>query len=82
MQFKVEWDFKGYENKVETIEGIHSLNLLNENNLEGAPKPSQKNHLSIDGACVGMSTWKNQKKTWGFGLAHNLFKNVRSSHLI
>jgi hypothetical protein len=59
IQFKVEWDPKQYENKVETIEGTHSLNLLNENNLEDAQKPSQKDHLSIDGACVGVLTWKN-----------------------
>ncbi len=38
MQFEVEWDPKWYENKVETIEGIHSLNLFDENNLEGAKK--------------------------------------------
>jgi hypothetical protein len=34
---------------------VHSLNLIGENNLEGVQKPSQKDHLSIDGACVGMS---------------------------
>ncbi len=43
-----------YENKVETIEGIHSLNLLSENYFEGAQKPSQKDHLPIDVVCVGM----------------------------
>jgi hypothetical protein len=28
-----------YENKVETTEGIHSLNLLGENSHEGVQKP-------------------------------------------
>jgi hypothetical protein len=73
MQFEVEWNPKRYENKVETIERIHSLNIFGESNLEGAQKPFQKYHLLIDGACVRMSTWKNKKKAWGFGLAHNLF---------
>jgi hypothetical protein len=30
------------------------LNHLGENNLKGVQKPSQKDHLLIDGACVGM----------------------------
>jgi hypothetical protein len=29
-----------YENKVETINGIHSQNLLGKNNFEGVQKPS------------------------------------------
>jgi hypothetical protein len=29
-----------YENKVETIVGIHLQNVLGENNLEGVQKPS------------------------------------------
>jgi hypothetical protein len=40
MQFGVECDPMQYENKVETIEGIHSLNLQSENNLEVVQKPS------------------------------------------
>jgi hypothetical protein len=32
--------FCAYENKVETNVGIHSQNLLGENNLEGVQKPS------------------------------------------
>jgi hypothetical protein len=35
------------------------FNLLGENNLKGVQKPSQKDHLLIDGACVGMQIWKN-----------------------
>jgi hypothetical protein len=43
-----------YENKVRTTKGIHSLNLQGENSLEGIQKPSHKDHLSINAACVGM----------------------------
>jgi hypothetical protein len=50
----VECDLEQYENKVETIEGIHLINLLSENIIECVLKPSQNNHLQIDGACVGM----------------------------
>jgi hypothetical protein len=39
MQFEVECDPKRYENKIEPIEGIHSLNLFGENNLFGVQKP-------------------------------------------
>jgi len=35
MQFDVECDLMRYESKVETIVGIHSQNLLGENNLGG-----------------------------------------------
>jgi hypothetical protein len=45
-----------YENKVGTIEGIHSLNLQGENNLEGVQKPFQKNHLLINVTCVETPT--------------------------
>ncbi len=40
MQFKVECDPMRYDNEVETIEIIHSLNRLGENNFEGVKKPS------------------------------------------
>jgi hypothetical protein len=43
-----------YKNKVEIIKGIHSLNLLHENNLEGVQKPFQKDHLQINETCVAM----------------------------
>jgi hypothetical protein len=43
-----------WKKKIGITEGIHSLNLLDENNPEGVQKPSQKNHLPINGACVGM----------------------------
>ncbi len=43
-----------YENKVETIKRIHLLNLLSKNNPKGEQKPSQKNFLLINVACVGM----------------------------
>ncbi len=40
MQSEVECEHVQCENKVETIEGIHSLNLLGENSPEGVQKPS------------------------------------------
>jgi hypothetical protein len=40
VQFEVECDLVRYENKVETTEKIHRLNLLGENILEGVQKPS------------------------------------------
>jgi hypothetical protein len=48
----VECDLLQYKNKVEITKGSHLLNLLNENNLGGVKKPSQKNHLPIVGACI------------------------------
>jgi hypothetical protein len=54
VQFGVECDPMQYENKIGTIEGIHSLNLQGENNFEGVQKPSQKNHLIINATCIGM----------------------------
>ncbi len=56
VQFGVECDHVQYENKFGTIEEIHLLNLQGENSLEGVQKPSQKDHLSINAACVGMLT--------------------------
>jgi len=50
----VECDLYQYENKAEIIEGIHSLSFLGENNPEGVQKPSQKDHLLTNGACVRM----------------------------
>ncbi len=38
VQFKMKFDPVQYENKVKTIEGIHSLNLLGENNIEHVKK--------------------------------------------
>jgi hypothetical protein len=35
VQFEVECDLVQYDNKVETIERIHLLNLLGENSFEG-----------------------------------------------
>ncbi len=55
----MECDLVRYENKVETIEGIHSLNLLGENYFKGVQKSSQKDHLPIDAACVGMQAYRN-----------------------
>ncbi len=51
--------------KVKIIEGIHSLNLLGENNPKSVQKPSQNDHLLTDGACIGMPIWRNQKKARG-----------------
>ncbi len=52
----MECDFVRDEKKVETIEGIHLLNLLNENSSKGAQKPFKKDHLPVNVACIGMST--------------------------
>jgi hypothetical protein len=41
--------------KTKKIKGIHTLNLLGENNLESVQKPSQKDHLLTNGPCVEMS---------------------------
>jgi hypothetical protein len=41
-----------YENKVETIKGIHVLNLLGEKNPKGVQKPSQKDQSLINVICV------------------------------
>jgi hypothetical protein len=43
----VECDPVQYENKVETIEEIHSLNLQGENSFESVQKLSEKDHLLI-----------------------------------
>jgi hypothetical protein len=45
-----------YENKIRTIKGIHLLNFQGENSLEGVKKPSHKDHLLINVACVGTPT--------------------------
>ncbi len=56
VQFGVECGPMQYENKIETTKGIHSLNLQGENNFEGVHKPSQKDDLLINVACIGMPT--------------------------
>ncbi len=56
LQFGVECDHMRYENKVGTIERIHLLNLQGENNFESVQKPSRKDHLLINAACVRMPT--------------------------
>jgi hypothetical protein len=56
VQFQVKCGHVQYENKVETTEGIHSLNLQGENNPEGVQKPSQNDHLLINVACVETTT--------------------------
>jgi len=48
-----------YENKVEIIMQVHSQNLLGENNPKGVQKPSQKDHLQINVACIRMHAWKS-----------------------
>jgi hypothetical protein len=63
MQFDVECDVMWYENKVETNVKIHLGNFLDENNSRIIQKPSQKDHLWINVACVGMLNWKNQNET-------------------
>jgi hypothetical protein len=54
MKFGVECDLMQYENKVGITEGIHSLNLQGQNNPKGVQKPSQKDHLLVNVACIGM----------------------------
>jgi hypothetical protein len=43
---------------------------------------SQKGHLQINVACVGMPTWKNRMKTRGPNLVYSLLGKVGGSHLI
>jgi hypothetical protein len=62
VQFKVICDLVRYENKIETTNGIHSLNLLGESNFEGVQKPSQKDHLSIDVACIKIQVLKIKRE--------------------
>jgi hypothetical protein len=50
----MECDLEQYENKVETIVGIHLDSFTNVNNFRGVRKPSEKNHLKINSACIGM----------------------------
>jgi hypothetical protein len=52
----VECGLVQYENKVETTEGIHLLNLQGENSFKVVQKPSQKDHLLINVTCVGTLT--------------------------
>jgi len=54
MQFEMECDLMWYENKFETIEGIHSLNFSSENIPNSVKKLSHKDHLPINVACVKM----------------------------
>jgi hypothetical protein len=71
MQFGVECDLVWYENKVGTIEGIHSLNLQGENSPKGVQKLFQNDNLPINLACVGTPTWNNHKKVQGPNVAKN-----------
>jgi hypothetical protein len=59
IQYIEECDFVWDENKVETIEGIDSLNLLNENNSKCVKKPFKNYYSPINMACIRMSTWRN-----------------------
>jgi hypothetical protein len=56
MHFEVEYDPVRYENQIETIKRIHSFNLQGENSFEGVQKPSQKDHLPLNAAYVGLPT--------------------------
>jgi hypothetical protein len=55
----MECDLMWYENKVETTMRIHFQNLMDENNFRCVQKPSWKDHLQINVACIGMLTWRN-----------------------
>jgi hypothetical protein len=59
----VKCDLYQYENKAQINAGIHSLNLLGENNHKGVRKPSRNDYLSIDGAIVGMLIFKKSQKS-------------------
>jgi hypothetical protein len=50
--------------------------------FEGVQKPSQKDHLLINATCIRTLTWRNWKKVWGLGVARNLQRKTRNSHLI
>ncbi len=50
----VECDLMQYENKVETTKGIYSFNFQGENSFKGVQKPSQKDHLPLNAAYVGL----------------------------
>ncbi len=78
----MECDPMWYEYKVETIEGIHSLNLLGENNPNNIQKSSHKDQLPINVACIKMLVWMNHKKTQGLGLVYSFLGKVKNSHLI
>jgi hypothetical protein len=82
MQFEMECDSMWYENKVGTIEGIHSLNLLGENSPNFVLKSSHKDHLPINAACNRMLIWMNHIKTQGLGLTCSFLRKARNSHLI
>jgi hypothetical protein len=82
VQFDVGCDLTWYGKKVETIVRIHLQNLLDENNLEGVQKPSQKGRLQINGTCVGTPTWKCQMKVQNLNLVYSLLRKVGGSHLI
>jgi hypothetical protein len=56
VRFDMECDLVQYENKVETIVGIHLWNLLLEVNFEGVQTPSKNDHLQINVTCIGMLT--------------------------
>jgi hypothetical protein len=73
-------DIVWYKNKVGTIKAIHLLNLQGENNFENVQKPFQKDHLSINVTCIGMSTWKNQKKVQGLSLTRSFRRKVTNSY--
>ncbi len=68
--------------KFGTIKRIHLQNLQGENSPKGVQKPSQKDQLSINAACVRTPTWNNQKKAQGLGLARSFRTKVGNSHLI
>jgi len=53
VQFNVECDIMQYDSKVETIVGIHLQNLLGKNSFK-VVQPSNKDHLQINSACIGM----------------------------
>jgi len=57
-------------------------NLSSENNFKGVQKPSHKNYLQLNVACVGMLTWKSYMKVQGPNLVCNILGKMGGRHLI
>jgi hypothetical protein len=78
VQFGVDCDLVQYENKVGTIEGIHSLNLQCGKNFKNVQKPSPKKMwYALECQLKGI-----EKKARSRGLAHSLWGKAWINHLI
>jgi hypothetical protein len=71
-----------YENKVETIVGTHSQNLLGENSSKGFKKIVLK-ILLVDKCNMCWNAWSNsQMKVQGPCLVHSFIRKMKKNHLI